>query len=107
MPEQGFNVARALVGTEGTCALVVEAQTRLVVPPLVRSLLVFGFPDIFAAADYVLEPAQFGPIGLEALDDTFIDYMRKKGLHPPDVNFMPDGGAWLLIEFGGRDKADA
>jgi Fe-S oxidoreductase/FAD/FMN-containing dehydrogenase len=107
LPEQGFNIARALVGTEGTCALVVEARTKLVVPPPVRSLLVFGFSDIFAAADYVVEPAQFGPIGLEALDDTFIEYMKKQGLHPPDVNLMPDGGAWLLIEFGGRDKADA
>ena len=85
----------------------VEARTKLVDNPPVRSLLVFGFADIFAAADHVLEPAEFGPIGLEALDDTFIDYMKKKGLHPPDMNFMPSGKAWLLIEFGGRDKAEA
>src|SRR5205814_1454496 len=102
LPEQGFHVARALVGSECTCVLVVEAKAKLVENPAVRSLLVFGFPDIFAAADYVVEPAQFGPIGLEALDDTFIDYMKKKGLHPPDLNFMPDGDAWLLVEFGGR-----
>src|SRR3954453_5813284 len=107
LPEQGFNVAKALVGTEGTCALVVEAKAKLVDNPAVRSLLVFGFDDIFAAADYVLEPAEFGPIGLEALDDTFIDYMKKKGLHPPDMDLMPPGKAWLLIEFGGRDKAEA
>jgi FAD/FMN-containing dehydrogenase/Fe-S oxidoreductase len=107
LPEQGFNVAKALVGTEGTCALVVEAKAKLVDNPAVRSLLVFGFDDIFAAADYVLEPAEFGPIGLEALDDTFIDYMKKKGLHPPDMDLMPPGKAWLLIEFGGRDKAGA
>ena len=51
----------------------------------------FGYPDIFAAADNVVEPAKFGPVGLEALDDTFIDYMKKKGLHPPNMNFMPEG----------------
>ncbi|MGI9071090.1 MAG: FAD-binding oxidoreductase [Bryobacteraceae bacterium] len=46
LPEHGFNVARALVGTEGTCALVVEAKAKLVYDPPARSLLVFGYPDI-------------------------------------------------------------
>ena len=107
LPEHGFDVAKALVGTECTCVLVVEAKTKLVYNPPVRSLLVFGYPDIFAAGDHVVEPAKFGPVGLEALDDTFIDYMKKKGLHPPNMNFMPEGNAWLLIEFGGKDKAEA
>src|SRR3954464_15306801 len=107
LPEQGFDVAKALVGSECTCVLVLEARTTLVDDPPARSLLVLGFSDIFAAADHVVEPAAFGPIGLEALDDTFIDYMQRKGLHPPDMNFMPDGKAWLLIEFGGKDKAEA
>src|SRR4051794_1246811 len=53
LPEHGFNVAKALVGTECTCVLVVEAKTTLVDNPAVRSLLVFGFADIFAAADHV------------------------------------------------------
>ncbi|MGI8958204.1 MAG: FAD-binding and (Fe-S)-binding domain-containing protein [Bryobacteraceae bacterium] len=107
LPEHGFDVAKALVGTECTCALVVEAKTKLVYNPPVRSLLVFGYPDIFAAADNVVEPAKFGPVGLEALDDTFIDYMKKKGLHPPNMSFMPEGNAWLLIEFGGKNKAES
>jgi len=97
LPEQGFNVAKALVGTECTCALVLQAKAKLVYNPPVRSLLVFGYPDIFAAADDVTEPAKFGPTGLEALDDTFIDYMKKKGLHPPNMSFMPEGHAWLAL----------
>ena len=52
-----------------------------------------------------MEPAKFGPVGLEALDDTFIDYMKQKGLHPPDMNFMPEGQAWLLVEFGGERQS--
>src|SRR5437763_20220 len=107
LPEQGFNVAKALVGTEGTCVVVVEARTTLVDNPAVCSLLVFGCDDIFEAADLVVPIAAFGPIGLEALDDTFIDYMKKKGLHPPNLEMLPDGHAWLLIEFGGRNKAEA
>ncbi len=107
LPEQGFDVAKALVGTEGTCVVVVEATARLVDNPSTRSLLVIGFDDIFAAADHVMAVAAFRPIGLEALDDTFIEYMKKKGLHPPNLSLMPDGHAWLLAEFGGHDKAEA
>jgi FAD/FMN-containing dehydrogenase/Fe-S oxidoreductase len=106
LPEQGFHVARALVGTEGTCALTLSAKAKLVDRRPVRSLLILGFPDIFTAADNVVEPAQFGPIGLEALDRTFMDYMHRKGLHPPEVSLLPDGGAWLLIEFGGHTKEE-
>jgi len=107
LPEQGFNVARALVGTECTCCLVTEAKLTLVEKPRERSLVVLGFPDIFAAADHVVEPAKFHPVGLEALDDTFIDYMTRKGIPPPDMSFMPAGGAWLLVEFGARTKDEA
>ncbi len=107
LPEKGFNVARALVGTEATCVLVLQATVRLVPNPPVRSLLVLGYDDIFAAADDVVAPMEFGPIALEALDDAFFDDMRRKGMHPPHSDMMPAGGAWLLIEFGGSDKAEA
>jgi FAD/FMN-containing dehydrogenase/Fe-S oxidoreductase len=107
LPEQGFNVARVLVGTEGTCALVLEAKARLVYNPPARSLLVLGYPDIFHAADDVVEAGKFYLTGLEALDDTFIKYMKKKGIHPPNLSIMPEGEAWLLAEFGGKDKQEA
>jgi Fe-S oxidoreductase len=68
---------------------------------------VLGYPDIFNAADNVVEAAKFVPVGLEALDDTFIDYMKRKGMHPPNMSFMPEGNAWLLVEFGGKDKQEA
>src|SRR5450631_1498788 len=40
LPESGFNVARALVGSEGTCVTVLEATCRLVESPPARVLLV-------------------------------------------------------------------
>src|SRR5512145_3034877 len=49
LPENGFNVARALVGSEGTCALTLHAQVRLVKSPPERVLVVLAFPDIYAA----------------------------------------------------------
>lgn len=107
LPENGFHIARALVGSECTCAVVLAAKTRLVANPRVRSLLVIGYPDIFTAGDHVVEPMKYEPIALEALDDIFIEDMKKKGLHPPNLQLMPEGKAWLLVEFGGDDKAEA
>ena len=55
LPENGFNVARALVGTEGTCVVVLEAKARLIPSPQHRSLVGLGYADAFAAADHVPE----------------------------------------------------
>src|SRR6266849_8959438 len=55
LPENGFHVARALVGSEGTCATVLEATCRLVESPPERVLLVVAYPDIYQCADHVPE----------------------------------------------------
>ena len=55
LPENGFNVARALVGSEGTCVTVLEATLRLTASPPFRRLVCIGFPDAFIAADHVPE----------------------------------------------------
>jgi FAD/FMN-containing dehydrogenase/Fe-S oxidoreductase len=107
LPENGFNVARALVGSEGTCATVLEARLRLVEDPPARSLLVLGYPDVYSAGDHVPEVMQHGPVALEGMDDRLIDDMHAVGLHPGDEKMLPDGGGWLLVEYGGRDKADS
>jgi FAD/FMN-containing dehydrogenase/Fe-S oxidoreductase len=107
LPENGFNVARALVGSEGTCVVVLEAMVRLVDNPPGRSLLVLGYPDVYSAGDHVPEVLKHGPIALEGMDDRLIDDMKAMHLHPGDVDMLPDGGGWLLVEFGGRDKADS
>ncbi|HEX2639264.1 MAG TPA: FAD-binding oxidoreductase, partial [Pyrinomonadaceae bacterium] len=107
LPENNFNVARALVGSECTCVLVLEAHVKLIPSPPVRSLLVIGYSDIFHAADNVLVPWPFKPIALEALDDTFIQDMKKKGMHPQHLDMMPEGKAWLLVEFGGETKEES
>src|SRR4051812_17103413 len=72
LPENGFNVARALVGSEGTCALTLQAETRLVESPQHRVLVVQGYPDIFAAADAVPALLAADPIACEGLDEFII-----------------------------------
>jgi FAD/FMN-containing dehydrogenase len=107
LPENGFNVARALVGTEGTCVTVLEATLRLVPWPRARTLLVLGYPDIYTAADHVPAVMAQGPIALEGLDQRLIDDMRKKGLHERYLRYLPEGRGFLLAEFGGDTKEES
>lgn len=107
LPEKGFNVARALVGTESTCAIILMATLNLVPSPPVRVLAILGFEDIFKAADAVPEVLQFGPVALEGIDDLLVEFVRRKHIHPEDIAMLPDGNGWLIAEFGGEDKADA
>lgn len=107
LPENGFDVAKALVGSEGTLVTVLEAAVRLVDSPPGRALLVLGYPDVYHAADHVMEIREAKPIGLEGIDNYLVDNMQKKGLHLPELKFLPEGKGWLLVEFGGEDEDDA
>ncbi|MGE5638529.1 MAG: FAD-binding and (Fe-S)-binding domain-containing protein [Clostridia bacterium] len=107
LPENGLNVAQAVVGSEGTCVVVLEARVRLLDNPPARSLLVLGYPDVYSAGDHVPDVMKSGPIALEGIDDRLISDMKSVGLHPGDEKLLPDGGGWLLVEFGGKDKREA
>ena len=107
LPENHFNVARALVGSEATCVMVLEAKLRLVYSPPVRTLVVLGYPDVYAAGDHVPEVLTFKPIGLEGIDNRLVNYMQKKGLHVEDLALLPDGKGFLLVEFGGESKEES
>ncbi len=100
LPENGFNVARALVGTEGTCVITLAATTRLVPSPQARVLLVLGYSDIYAAGDAVPEILPFNPIATEGLDERIIGGLRERGLRLADIALLPPGNAWIMIEFG-------
>jgi FAD/FMN-containing dehydrogenase/Fe-S oxidoreductase len=106
LPEHGFNLAAAIVGTEATCALVLEARCRLIHSPQHRSLVVIGYRDCPTSADQVTEIMSFEPIGLETFDRRLVDNELRKGF-PERPDLLPEGDAWLLVEFGGDDKEEA
>lgn len=106
LPEKGFHVARSLVGTEGTCVMLLEATVRLVPDPPHRSLVVLGFPEVEAAAEAVPEVLGFDPVGLEGMDRLLTEGMRAKGLHRREAELLPIGGAWLLVEFGAEQRRE-
>jgi FAD/FMN-containing dehydrogenase/Fe-S oxidoreductase len=107
LPENDFHVARALVATEGTCAFVLQAAVRLVESPPARVLAVLGYPDHFLAADDVIDILEHRPVGLEGFDASATDTMEGLGILGSERALLPEGGAWLLVEFGGGDVADA
>ncbi|HKW19527.1 MAG TPA: FAD-linked oxidase C-terminal domain-containing protein [Terriglobales bacterium] len=107
LAENNFHVARALVGSEGTCVTVLGATVRLVQSPPKRVLLVIGCPDVYECADLVPEVLSHRPIGLEGMDDLLIKYTRKKGINSEGLALLPDGGGWLLAEFGAATLAEA
>jgi len=107
LPENGFNVARALVGSEGTCALTLAAETTLVRSPQHRALLVLGFPDIYQAGDVVPQILAAQPIACEGLDEKIIGGLRERRLKLEDVGLLPQGKAWLMCEFGADTHAEA
>jgi FAD/FMN-containing dehydrogenase/Fe-S oxidoreductase len=100
LPENGFHVARALVGSEGTCVTVLEATCRLVESPPERALLVLAYPDIYQCADHVPEIMEHKPIGLEGFDNLLVHYTRNKGINSEGLALLPEGGGWLMVEFG-------
>ncbi|HTX03532.1 MAG TPA: FAD-binding and (Fe-S)-binding domain-containing protein [Candidatus Acidoferrales bacterium] len=107
LPENGFNIARALVGSEGTLVTILEATCRLIWSPPARTLVVLGFEDVFAAGDHVPLVNAHGPIALEGLDDRLIGYMRKKHMHPDSIDQLPPGKGWLMVEFGAATREEA
>jgi FAD/FMN-containing dehydrogenase/Fe-S oxidoreductase len=106
LPENGFNVARALAGSEGTLVVILSATLHLVPKPKARSLLVLGYRDAVEAGHHVMDILPFRPIGLEGVDQALVDMMRGHHMHGDAIKLLPKGGGWLLVEFGGENKED-
>ncbi|MFE2676407.1 FAD-binding and (Fe-S)-binding domain-containing protein [Streptomyces hygroscopicus] len=107
LPENGFDVARALVGSEGTLVTVLRAEVDLVPVPPYQSLLVLGYDDICAAADDVPRLLEHcAPTELEALDGRMAQLMREEHAYLASLNALPEGESWLLVQFSGDDQEE-
>ncbi len=100
LPENGFNVARALVGSEGTLAITQSATVRLVPRPRYRALLVMGFKGMFEAADQVPLILEHRPQALEGFDQRLVELCRMKVGGSEVERRLPPGGGYLMVEFG-------
>ena len=106
LPENGFNVAAALVGTEATCVTILDATLKLIHYPKERTLVVLGYPDIYEATKHITEILKHKPIGLEGIDSELPKYMKLNNVHTKFLHLLPEGNGWLLVEFGADTKEE-
>jgi len=107
-PQRGFNVARALIGSEGTIVHVLELTLRLVPNPAHTALAVVAFDDIAAAGDYVVFCNGYVPHAIEGMDEMLFEHMMMKGQSPHQRDeLFPKGGAWLIVQFGADSREEA
>ncbi|PRX06136.1 UNVERIFIED_ORG: FAD/FMN-containing dehydrogenase [Actinomadura viridilutea] len=102
LPENGFDVVRALAGTEGTCATVVSATVRLRPKPPASLLIALGYDDVVDAAEDVPLILTFSPAAVEGMDEAMVAAMRhRRGAS--SVTGLPEGRAWLYVDLDGDD----
>ncbi|MGZ3146814.1 FAD-binding and (Fe-S)-binding domain-containing protein [Lentzea chajnantorensis] len=78
-----------LVGTEGTCVVLLGAELKLVRRPERRVLVVLGFADTYEAADQVTQIED--ALAVEGLNEALVNSVRTR----PD---LPEGRSWLFVE---------
>lgn len=105
LPENGSHLARALVGSEGTCAVTLRAKLALVPDPPESVLVVLGYPDMATAADAVPPLLPHGASAMEGLDARIVEVVRQRrgDAAVPD---LPPGGGWLFVEVAGEERGD-
>ncbi|NYD25156.1 FAD-binding and (Fe-S)-binding domain-containing protein [Kineococcus aurantiacus] len=98
LPENGFHLARALAGSEGTCAVLVRARVALVPRPRTTALLCLGYEDTVESARDVMSILATSPTAIEGLDSSIVEIMRhRRGAD--SVDSLPRGNAYLMVEF--------
>nr|WP_315097898.1 FAD-binding and (Fe-S)-binding domain-containing protein [uncultured Cellulomonas sp.] len=106
LPEKGTDLAKALVGTEGTVTTLLGATLRLVPVAAAPVLVVLGYPDMPTAADAVPALLAHAPLAIEGMDSRLVDVVRRvrgAAAVPP----LPTGGGWLMVEVGGDTLEEA
>ncbi|MFI1958685.1 FAD-binding and (Fe-S)-binding domain-containing protein [Streptomyces althioticus] len=97
LPEHRADVARSLCGSEGTLAVLTEAELTLVRAPRARALAVLAYADESGAAQAAAGLLPYGPLTVEGMAADLV----------PSAADLPRGGAWLFVEAGGDTEAEA
>lgn len=107
LPENNFHLAQLLVGSESTLVTVLRAELTLVPVPAANSLALLGFDSIVEAADAVPSVLEHSPAALEGIDHRLVELEHSRRLAEKALRELPEGNAWLMVQFHGEDKQDA
>ena len=104
----GHNMARLLVGSEGTLAFFNEIELELQPIPAHRVLGICHFPSFYSAMAATRKIVELGPSAVELVDRTMIDLSRDIPMFRAVVDRFVQGepAAILLTEFAGDDPAE-
>ncbi|MGA5840283.1 FAD-binding and (Fe-S)-binding domain-containing protein [Streptomyces sp. NRRL S-1314] len=97
LPEHRADVALSLCGSEGTLAVLTEAELTLVRAPRARALAVLAYADESGAAQAAAGLLPYRPLTVEGMAADLV----------PSGAGLPRGGAWLFVEAGGDTGAEA
>lgn len=103
LPENGFDPASFIAGTEGTLGVILDATVDLVPDAPQRQLVVLGYPAIADAADAVPTALSFEPISCEGIGRKIVDVFAGTGKLVPD---LPRGDGFLFVELAGDDAGE-
>ncbi len=106
LPEHGRRADRFLVGSEGTLAVVVGAEVRLVDDAPYRAMAVLGYASMPEAADAVPGLLPHPLTACEGLDDRLVSVLRARPGAGP-LPELPAGAGWLFTEVTGDTEAEA
>ena len=101
-----FDPMRLLVGSEGTLGIVTEVTMRLVPKPNATAVALLYFASWEDATEAVLEARRLGASAIEAMDHTFLAFVRadRADLRP----LIPERfDSSILIEFEGETAEEA
>ena len=102
-----FNLARLIVGSEGTLGMMVAAKLRVVPLPKARTVGAFHFSTLLEAMSATPAILKHGPSAVELVDRFLLDQTRGRTEFEPLREFIEgDPGAVLIVEFFGETEAE-
>lgn len=106
-PDAPFNMAKLLVGSEGTLAFFNAIDLDVQPLPRARALGVCHFPTFGDAMRSTEALVALGPVAVELVDRTMIELSREIAAFAPTMAKYVRGepGSLLLVEFAGEDAA--
>ena len=102
---QGHNMAKLLVGSEGTLATFKNIELYLQQIPRHKVMGVCHFPTFYAAMDAAQHLVKLDPVAVELIDRTMIELARNIPIFKSTIDSFVKGepDAVLLVEFSGDD----
>ncbi len=105
--DPGFNLARMVVGSEGTLCVVTEAKVNLEPRPTMTSLSLLHFTGIVEAGEATARVLEHGPSSVEVVDKMVLDRSRESLGGSLNLSLIEGGpGALLMVEFYGESEAE-